>query len=51
MGMYSDTMCHGQRDHQASPMERRHEAAPSACAAPRKAKALLKAVEGYGWMI
>ena len=23
MGMYSDTMCHGQRDHQASPMERR----------------------------
>ena len=45
MGMYSDTMCHGQRDHQASPMERRH------CAAPRKAKALLKAVEGYGWMI
>ena len=26
MGMYSDTMCHGQRDHQASPMERRHSA-------------------------
>jgi hypothetical protein len=30
MGMYSDTMCHGQRDHQASPMERRHSAPGSA---------------------